>query len=233
MPTRWTVDPETEAALWSEIRSDSARAASNAPPGRILDLGGSAGSFTSRITAGVPGLRAVSIDIARPASAPECDFVLGDALRLPFKDSAFSAVAARAVLHHFPDRLDVSMAELHRVLAPGGALVVQEPCAGNPLAAVARRLFPTDMHDPGEEPMAIGDMVAAIGSRFAVSEVKPYFIFSYLAPHAVPRVPAFKRAWVRRFAKAVYGADRALLSSCRLARHAAAYVHISAAKGKK
>ncbi len=233
MASKWLVDAETEKAMWADIRADSVKAASRANPGLILDLGGSVGSFTRLITSGVPGLRAVSIDIVKPETVPECEFVLGDALRLPFKDGAFSAVGARAVLHHFPDSLDDSMAELDRVLAPGGVLVVEEPCAGNPLAAVARRLFPTDRHDPDEKPLTAGQMVGAMSGRFSVSETKPYFVFSYLAPHIVSRVPGWKKPLARRIAAALYGLDQALVPRCGLARRAAAYVHISAAKGKK
>jgi SAM-dependent methyltransferase len=185
------------------------------------------------ITTAVPSLRAVSIDIVPPATEPECDFVLGDALRLPFRDGAFTAVGARAVLHHFPEKLDVSMVELDRVLAPGGVLVVEEPCSGNPLAAVARKLFPTDRHDPDEKPLATGQMVSAISERFSVAEVRPYFLFSYLAPHAVSRLPGFKKGVARRLSSALYGIDRSLLRGPGLARRAAAYVHISASKGKK
>ena len=110
MVAEWKVDAEIEVALWAGIRADAVRVAGEAGGGRMLDLGGAAGSFTHYISSKVPGYSCVSIDIVRPNVEPVCDFVAGDALRLPFKDSSFQVVAARAVLHHFPGSLDVSMA---------------------------------------------------------------------------------------------------------------------------
>ncbi len=53
--------------------------------------------------------------------------VVGDAARVPFGDGVFDAVVARGVLHHVPDIAAV-LREAHRVLLPGGRLLVLE-CA--------------------------------------------------------------------------------------------------------
>ncbi|MFH0816811.1 MAG: class I SAM-dependent methyltransferase [Methanobacteriota archaeon] len=233
MVAEWKVDPEVESALWAEIRADAIRAAHEAGGGRMLDLGGAAGSFTHYISSKVPGYKCVSIDITRPNVEPVCDFVMGDALRLPFRDSTFQVVAARAVLHHFPRSLGESMAELRRVLVPEGRLIIEEPCSGNPLAAIARKAFPTDRHDPGERPVAAGVMAEAVRACFNAVEVKHYFLASYLVPHVVSRMPDALKSLARHLGMAVYRADRRVLNSSHLARRAAAYVHISAIKGKK
>lgn len=52
--------------------------------------------------------------------------VLGDALALPFEDATFDCVIAAEVLEHLPDD-QAAMAELCRVLRPGGTLAVTVP----------------------------------------------------------------------------------------------------------
>ena len=54
--------------------------------------------------------------------------VQADGLSLPFADGSFDRIIASEVLEHVPDDLGV-MAELHRVLAPGGRLAATVPAA--------------------------------------------------------------------------------------------------------
>jgi ubiquinone/menaquinone biosynthesis C-methylase UbiE len=63
-----------------------------------------------------------------------------DAEHLPFADGSFDFVVGHAVLHHLPD-LETALAELHRVLRPGGTLAFcGEPSRyGDLLAAVPKR----------------------------------------------------------------------------------------------
>ena len=55
--------------------------------------------------------------------------VQGDALHLPFADGAFDRVIASEVLEHIPDDV-AAMAELARVLRPGGTMAVTVPRCG-------------------------------------------------------------------------------------------------------
>ena len=61
--------------------------------------------------------------------------VVGDLERLPFKDSSFDICFCGWVLHHFPD-IRTAVAELSRVLKPGGKVALAEPNESN----VAMRL---------------------------------------------------------------------------------------------
>ena len=60
-----------------------------------------------------------------PAGA-EADVKEGDALELPFPDGEFDRVVASEVLEHIPDD-DGAIAELVRVLRPGGTIAVTVP----------------------------------------------------------------------------------------------------------
>ena len=60
-----------------------------------------------------------------PASA-KAQVVVGDALALPYPDGAFDCVIASEILEHIPDD-DAAIAELVRVLKPGGSLAVTVP----------------------------------------------------------------------------------------------------------
>jgi SAM-dependent methyltransferase len=55
--------------------------------------------------------------------------VQGDALALPFGDGSFDRIIASEVLEHIPAD-EVAMAELARVLRPGGTMAVTVPRAG-------------------------------------------------------------------------------------------------------
>jgi ubiquinone/menaquinone biosynthesis C-methylase UbiE len=46
-----------------------------------------------------------------------------DAKALPFKDDTFDCVYSFGVLHHFPE-IESALAEIHRVLKPGGQVMV-------------------------------------------------------------------------------------------------------------
>jgi SAM-dependent methyltransferase len=60
---------------------------------------------------------------------PRAGSVQGNALSLPFPDGAFDRVIASEVLEHIPDDT-AAMAELARVLRPGGTMAVTVPRCG-------------------------------------------------------------------------------------------------------
>ncbi|MBX0288135.1 class I SAM-dependent methyltransferase [Halomicroarcula sp. F28] len=73
---------------------------------------------------GTEAWRSNAVGVGRPA-------VLGDARSLPFDDGVFDAVIGRRFLHHVPDgdRADI-LQEAHRVLKPGGRVVLVEGTPG-------------------------------------------------------------------------------------------------------
>jgi ubiquinone/menaquinone biosynthesis C-methylase UbiE len=78
------------------------------------------------------GVRLVGLDLSRPmlvklvekaGGLPPFPLVVGDATRLPFHDAAFGGALARHVLHLIPT-WRTAIAELVRVVAPGGVLFI-------------------------------------------------------------------------------------------------------------
>ena len=104
-----------------------------APDAMVLEVGPGPGWFSRELAAAVPRGRLQLLDVqpemlaqarARAAS-PVVDTTVGDACALPFEDATFDAVVATAVLGETPDP-ERAVAEVARVLRPGGRFVVLE-----------------------------------------------------------------------------------------------------------
>jgi SAM-dependent methyltransferase len=94
---------------------------------RVLDVAGGDGYWAAR--ARRRGAWAVALDISaaklqrgRELTAPPA-LVRGDALDLPFADASFDRVMSICAIEHFDDGAR-ALAEMARVLAPGGELVM-------------------------------------------------------------------------------------------------------------
>lgn len=90
----------------------------------VLDLGCADGSFPAAAT----DATVIGFDLDPPARLTPTLLIQGDAARLPFSDSAFSAVISNHSLEHFED-LDACLHEIGRVLRPDGTLFVSVPDA--------------------------------------------------------------------------------------------------------
>ena len=111
----------------------------NIPPGGIaLDVGCGPGSVTASLgRAAGPDVLALGVDISEPMLAravraeagPQIGFLRADAQRLPLRDETVDAVVSIAVLQLVPDPA-AALAEMARVLRPGGRLAVMVPTAG-------------------------------------------------------------------------------------------------------
>jgi arsenite methyltransferase len=109
------------------------------PGGTALDVGSGPGNVTASLghAAGPDGL-ALGVDISEPMLAravrseagSNVGFIRADAQRLPLRDNTVDAVVSLAVLQLIPNPA-AALAEMARVLRPGGRLAVMVPTAGS------------------------------------------------------------------------------------------------------
>jgi ubiquinone/menaquinone biosynthesis C-methylase UbiE len=113
---------------------------------RALDVGTGAGALALALA---PLVREVIgadlvpelLDEARKRAPANAEFVEADATALPFELGSFDVVATARTFHHVP-RPELVLAEMNRVLRPGGTmLVVDQIAPGDPLAAIELNRF--------------------------------------------------------------------------------------------
>ncbi len=137
MTARWR-DPVQRASL---------EALELSPADRLLDVGcgtGAASRAAAEIGAAVVGVdlspkmvkEAVSLAGARQNLA----FEVANVERLPFPDGRFTAVLCSNAFHHYPDPAG-AVAEMSRVLAPGGRLALGDATSDLRAARIADRFL--------------------------------------------------------------------------------------------
>jgi len=117
--------------LWANVEGENARLVlfrklAELQPRRVLEVGGGQGELAERMQS---ELRAAvtfvdqserMVELARGRGI--ADAQVGDVQALPFVDGSFDTVVAAWMLYHVQD-LDRGLAEIARVLEPGGSLV--------------------------------------------------------------------------------------------------------------
>ena len=133
------VDTHDLAAL----RLERCLTALAAARGTLLEIGCGAGRNLRAFAHYRPDLTLQGVDISRQALAEAraaggpIRYALGDAGALPYADGTFDIVVLFDVLEHVPD-VDRAVAEIARVLRPGGIFHCFVPCEGNRRTLFAR-----------------------------------------------------------------------------------------------
>lgn len=139
---------------------------------RVLDCGCGAGELSNEIAArgaAVTGfdLSAESVRLMREratrAGTPVPDGAVAVMERLPFPDGSFDLVVGKSILHHVA--IAPAVAEVRRVLAPGGRAVFLENQVTNPILRFARarltgRFGVARLGTLDEHPLVAADYVA-------------------------------------------------------------------------
>ena len=102
-------------------------------PVKILDVGCGTGVFAARVREALPKAHVWGVDLVAEMlqkgaerwrhHAAHVQPVQGDSERLPFADGTFDFITCANSFHHYPHQ-DRAVVEMHRVLRPGGRLMI-------------------------------------------------------------------------------------------------------------
>jgi SAM-dependent methyltransferase len=101
---------------------------------QVLEIGAGYGAATGHLLKLAPRVTSLEYDrrllqkLEAKHRCPELTTLCGDAADLPFADQTFSSAVAILMLHHLTSRelQDRALAEVHRVLRPGGSFFALE-----------------------------------------------------------------------------------------------------------
>ena len=141
-----------EVETWfSELYANCGRALTKEISGRVLDIG-SGGVLNYDIIA---AKQLVAIDysvkaIDLAAFPKSADLVQGDGTRLPFASGSFDCVVMQFLIHHLAknnyaltlQNVDLCLNEAHRVLRPGGKMLIMESFVPGLLEWGERTVYP-------------------------------------------------------------------------------------------
>jgi SAM-dependent methyltransferase len=180
----------------------------------VLDVG--TGTGVVAVTAARTGARVSALDLtpellvearenAKIAGYPEIAWQEGDAESLPYADGSFDVVVSQFG-HMFAPRPEVVVAEMRRVLRPGGRIAFvtwpPEHLVGRMFGLIGRHSPPPP---PGVAPPPLWGNPAVINERLAGTFGEPFF------ERGVMAYPALSLAHYRRFIEASIGPMRKLI----------------------
>lgn len=122
----------------------------------LLDLGGGTGRVSAALAphAAHTFIADLSMPMLRQAHSKAIAHLINTSSNhLPFADDRFDAIVVVDALHHFSHQQQV-IAELVRILKPGGRLVIEEP----------------NIHQFGVKLVALAEKIALMGSHFHTPE---------------------------------------------------------------
>ena len=159
--------------LFEPYAVDLARRLAKLRPRNVLEVAAGTGIVTRRLLEALPrGSRLTVTDLNEPmleharrrvGEDSRLSWRQADALDLPFDDGAFDSVVCQFGLMFFPDKAQ-GMREFHRVLSPGGHLLlnVWDSLDHNPLGAVTHAtigaFFPVDPPEFYKTPFGFHDV---------------------------------------------------------------------------
>jgi SAM-dependent methyltransferase len=136
------------------------------PPARLLDVGCGTGVLAARLAA--RGYEATGLDPSEGMlhmlreRAPEVTAVQASATEMPFGDGEFDLTVSVATMHHIadPDSVRRALAEMVRVVRPGGTVIVWDHNPRNPYWPYLMKRVPQDRGD--ERLVGVDELVSGL-----------------------------------------------------------------------
>lgn len=117
-------------------------------PESLLDLGCGPGAFLACAAQTLPGTLLFGLDLsggmvqaAAGRLGNAAQIFQGDAEKMPLGSGRFGALTCNLSIHHYPHP-QAAVAEMYRVLAPGGTLCINDMDCIAPIRALANWAFP-------------------------------------------------------------------------------------------
>jgi SAM-dependent methyltransferase len=137
MPTAGMYDALIASLLGGFYERVADEVAASIPTGTILEVGSGPGQLAVLLARKAPRLTVTGVDLSaemveRAARRSEgaglgehVRFEVGDVGALPFPDAGFDGTVSTLSLHHWPEPT-CGLAEIHRVLKPGGETLIYD-----------------------------------------------------------------------------------------------------------
>ncbi len=157
-------------------------------------------------------------DAARDLGAkrePRVTVVCGTAARLPLPDACTGAVVVRGALHHARPLLPQILAEIHRVLAPGGVFVGSEPANDHALTRAIRHWQYRRSHlqgnDPDEDGFSRRELAALLASSgLRLDRYRQFGFIAYPLMGNTDELPWMRRVCAPWLGRALLTLDQGL-----------------------
>lgn len=156
---------------------------------RLLDVACGTGRTLAQIAEAHPDLKLYGLDLSpyyvqeargTLADVPNVSLVAENAEHMPFADALFDVVTSVYLFHELPRNARRKViAEMHRVLRPGGLLVIEDSAQYAEAAELRTFLdqFPEDFHEPFYKDYLKDDLALALeDGGFLVEAVDPCFV---------------------------------------------------------
>ena len=142
-----------------------------------------------------------SVEAARAGRRRAGALVVGaDVRHLPFADGTFDLVVSNSTLDHFEHVNEIvhAVAEIHRVLTPGGRVILTLDNPSNPVVALRNALPFSLLHRMGLVPYYVGATLSASAARTVLGETG-FIVIDATAVMHCPRVLAISMLRVARW----------------------------------
>lgn len=149
MPGSASYDLAARFLFRDRYRAIATAIAAEVPAGsRLLDAGCGPGEVLSMVATLAPEIETTGLDVDaamieraerkadradRSGSRRRPTYVVADAASMPFPDDSFDVVVSSFSVHHWPDR-QAGLAEMMRVLRPGGRAIIWDIAPPHPAA---------------------------------------------------------------------------------------------------